>query len=92
MKTKVKLLTDAKAQITANIMSLKTGLVKYENVNFIRVKSKYYNIVILKDYMPIIGEIEGNVEIELEDNTIKFENIVGYYMHKYNEFNLFIKE
>ena len=46
----------------------------------------------MKDYLPIIGEIEGNIEIETLKETIKLENIVGYYIHKHNEFNLFLKE
>ena len=46
----------------------------------------------MKDYLPILGEIEGNIELELLDNTIKLENIVAYYMHKHNQFKLFIKE
>ena len=46
----------------------------------------------MKDYIPIIGEIEGTVEIELSNKTIKFENIKAFYMNKHNQFKLFVKE
>ena len=91
-KLKLKLLTDANPGIKANVLSLNNGLKEYEKVNFIRIKSKYYNIIIMKDYLPIIGEVQGNIEIETQDKTIKLDNIIGYYMHKKNQFNLFIKE
>ena len=78
--------------ITVKLLSMSRGLVEYQNVQLIKIDSKEYNLVIMKDYMPIIGEIEGKVEIDLIDDTIKIQNIVGYYMHKHNQFNLFIKE
>ena len=37
---------------------------KYNDVKFIRIVSDKYNLIILKDYLPIIGEIIGNIEIE----------------------------
>lgn len=78
--------------INVKILSVKKGLLAYEDVQFIRIKSKKYTLIIMKDYLPIIGEIEGNIEIETLKETIQLENIVGYYIHKHNEFNLFLKE
>ena len=91
-KEKKLLLTDAKADIVVKILSMKNGLIEYHDVQFIRVTSKNNHLIIMKDYLPIIGEIIGNVEIERENSTEKLENIVGYYIHKHNEFKLFIKE
>lgn len=92
MSRKLKLLTDANPGIRAKVLSLKHGLQEYEKVSFIRIKSKYYNIIIMKDYLPIIGEVQGSIEIETPEKSIKLDNIIGYYMHKKNQFNLFIKE
>ena len=78
--------------MNVKILNVKKGLVAYENVQFIRIKSKQYNLMIMKDYLPIIGEIEGNIEIETLEETVKLEKIIGYYIHKHNEFNLFLKE
>ncbi len=89
---KVKLLTDADACINVKILSIKEGLIEYSNVQFIRIVSEKYNLIIMKDYLPIIGEVVGKIEIQFFSNTVKIDNIVGYYIHKQNTFNLFVKE
>lgn len=89
---KVKLLTDADACINVKILSMKDGLIEYSDVQFIRIVSEKYNLIIMKDYLPIMGEIVGKIELELVTNTVKIDNIVGYYIHKQNNFNLFLKE
>ena len=77
--------------IKANILNLKQGLKEYENVKHIKITSKTYNLIIMKDYLPVIGEIEGTVEIETINETIKLPDIVGYYIHKHNNFDLFLR-
>jgi hypothetical protein len=62
-----------------------------DNVKIIRVKSHNYNLLILKDYWPIIGELDGSISIEGERN-IKYENIKGFYSLSNNIFHLIIKE
>ena len=42
--------------------------------------------------MPIIGDIEGSVDIKGDDLDIKFPKIRAFYMNSNNEFNLMIKE
>lgn len=81
-----------KQGIIVNILNLKDGLKQYENVKHIKITSKTYNIIIMKDYLPVIGEIEGNVEILTTNETINLNNIVGYYVHKHNQFDLFLKD
>ena len=73
-------------------MSLKEGLIIYQDVKIIRIKSKKYALTIMQDYLPIMGEIDGNVELEFIDKTEKIENIIAYYVHEHNQFKLFIKE
>ena len=46
------------------IFSLKNGYEYYDKVKAIRIKSKEYNLLIMKDYMPLIGKIEGELDIE----------------------------
>lgn len=77
--------------ILVKVLSMQDGLVEYENVEFIRITSQKYTLLIMKDYLPIIGEIKGKVEMQSKNGSIKIENITAYYMHKHNEFNLFIK-
>ena len=79
-----------KYKIYADVVDSVNGLHQYENIRMIRVKSKDYNLLIMEDYMPVIGEIDGFVEIVFDDSTIKLEDIHGYYMHKKNKFSLLI--
>ena len=76
--------------ITARILGFKEGLRVLENVDMIRIVSSNYNLLILKDYMPVLGEIKGNVEIVSGDRTETYENVTGYFMHSHNEFELLI--
>jgi len=68
------------------------GLVEYENVKIVRIVSKDYNLLIMKDYLPIIGEIEGTVDIKGDDLEVSLKDIKAFYMNSNNEFNLMVKE
>ena len=78
--------------IKVRIFDLKKGLVEYENIKIIRIISKNYNLLIMQDYLPILGEIEGSVDIKNEDIELNYKNIKAFYMNSSNVFNLMIKE
>ena len=80
------------AKMKVKILNIQKGLKTYDNVSIIKIKSKKYNLSIMEDYLPVIGEINGDAEIISIDNFVKLTNIIGYYMLKHNEFKLFIKE
>ena len=46
----------------------------------------------MKDYMPIIGEIVGSVDITGEDTNLSYKQIKAFYMNHDNVFNLMIEE
>ena len=46
----------------------------------------------MKDYLPIIGEIEGSVDIKKDEVNLSFKDIKAFYMNSDNIFNLMIKE
>ena len=73
------------------IFTLKNGLETIEDANAVRIVSKDYNLLILKDYVSIIGKIEGSVEIEYKGNTKKLNDIVAYYVSFDNVFNLMLE-
>ena len=77
--------------LLVKVLDVKKEIQTYDKIKYVRILSKKYNLLIMRDYLPIIGEIEGSIEIEGE-NSIKIENIKGYYMNKNNVFNLIIKE
>ena len=82
----------AEPAIHANVLSLSGGTKTYENVVLVRIVSRDYNILILKDYMPTIGKVEGSVQIVGEDIMEQLEDICGYYVFHQNQFELLIEE
>ena len=46
----------------------------------------------MKDYLPIIGEIDGSVDIKNDSVNLSFKDIKAFYMNSDNIFNLMIKE
>lgn len=74
------------------IFTLKNGLQVIENVTSVRIKSKEYNLLIFKDYVSIMGRINGNCEIDSEGETLTLENIKAYYVNSNNVFNLMFED
>ena len=62
-----------------------------ENVKLIQINDKNYNLLIMKDYWPLLGEINGSLNVEAE-NVHHFDNISGFYTLSNNTFHLIIKE
>lgn len=82
----------AKSGIKVRIFDIENGLREYKDIKIIRIISKDYNLLIMKDYLPIIGEIEGSVDIKNDEVNLSFKDIKAFYMNSNNEFNLMIKE
>jgi len=78
--------------IKVRIFDMEHGLIEYENVKTVKIVSKDYNLLIMKDYLSIIGEIIGSVEIKGEDIDLSFNGIKAFYMNSKNVFNLMIEE
>lgn len=74
------------------IFDLNRGLIEYEHMKIIRIISKDYNLLIMQDYLPIIGEIDGSIEIKNEEINLSYKKINAFYMSSNNVFNLMIKE
>lgn len=81
-----------KSGIKVRIFDIENGLREYKDIKIIRIISKDYNLLIMKDYLPIIGEIEGSVDIKNDEVNLSFKDIRAFYMNSNNEFNLMIKE
>ena len=74
------------------MVSLDNGVKEYEGVSVIHIKSRYYNLLIMEGYTTSIGEVEGTVTIVSDTESVKLENIRGFYLHKKNTFRLMIRE
>lgn len=79
-------------KITATVLGIDEGFQKFEQVDMIRIKSEKYTLLIMDDYMPVIGRIDGMVEIVSSEDTRSFQPIHGFYTHRKNTFELLIKE
>ena len=60
--------------IKVRVFDLAHGLVEYDDIKFIRIVSKEYNLLIMKDYMPIIGEIDGSISIKNEEREFELRS------------------
>ncbi len=83
---------DNPSGMKVRIFDLDKGLIEYENIKIIRIISKNYNLLIMQDYLPILGEIEGSVDIKNEEVELNYKSIKAFYMNSNNVFNLMIKE
>ena len=79
-------------EIKVRIFDMEHGLMEYNDIKTIRIISKDYNLLIMKDYMPIIGEIVGSIDIKGENTDLSFKQIKAFYMNTNNVFNLMIEE
>lgn len=74
------------------VFELNHGLREYDEIKVVRITSKDYNLLIMVDYLPILGEFDGNIDIKGNDVDLTFKNIRGFYMNSNNVFNLMISE
>lgn len=79
-------------KIKAKIVSMENGLQEFEEIEMIRVKGENHSLLILQNYMPLLGRLDGYVDIVLEKETLRIQDVQGYYMHKQNEFSLLVEK
>lgn len=73
------------------VFDLASGLKEYNDIKFIRIVSKDYNLLIMQDYMPVFGKIDGTLTINSNDVDLEYKDLKAYYIHRDNEFNLMIE-
>ena len=78
--------------IKVKVFSLARGIEEFDNIKIIRVKSDDYNLLIMPDYVPLLGEVKGNIEFEGENIKKVYNNIDGYYINSKNDFSLILRE
>lgn len=74
------------------VFELNHGLTVYDEIKLVRITSKDYNLLIMVDYLPILGEFNGNIDIKGNNIDLSLKNIKGFYMNSNNVFNLMINE
>lgn len=79
--------------ITADILSFEKGTEHYEGLKAIRLNSEKYKLLIMSDYLPMIGELKGDmILVPAEGKEILYRNVSGFYRHSRNEFEFILKE
>jgi len=81
----------AKYKIDADVVDREEGVRSYEEIKMIRLVSKDHNLLIMEDFMPVIGELEGLVEFVYDNSVVTIKDVHGFYMHKHNHFTLVIE-
>lgn len=77
--------------LTVNVFELKSGLTTYKDVEYVRIKDDKYNLLVMLDYTPIIGSVNGDIDIMYKGSEIHFHDIKASYMNSNNVFNLMIQ-
>ena len=77
--------------ILVNVFELETGLTTYKDCEYIRITDEKYNLLVMLDYTPIIGEVNGKIDIMYNGKEIHYEGVKASFMNSNNVFNLMIK-
>ena len=81
-----------KGSIVARIIDESAGLKVISDVRAVRIHSKGYVLLIMDDYAPTLGEVEGDVSLLSGDDEIVFRGIKGCYKQQNNIFTMIIEE
>ena len=89
-KDAAELVTSQAGKIHARVIDYKYGLQDISGVCAVRVIDNSYRLLIMEDYLPALGEVEGEVVIITHDQELRFQDISGFYKVQHNEFVLLI--
>ncbi len=78
--------------IKAEVLSVSKGRQAFEGLDLVRIQSDRFTLLIMQDYMPVIGEIRGRVELQRGDETTVYDKVRGFFTHSHNNFSLLLKE
>ncbi len=77
--------------ITVYVSDFTHGLRVFEHIQLIRIKSVEHTLLIMEDYYPVLGRVQGLVELVSNSDLNSLGQVSGFYMHRNNEFTLLIK-
>ncbi len=79
-------------RINARIIDARSGLQTVHDIYAVRIHSKGFRALIMNDYLPTIGRVNGSVTLLNNEGEHHYEQIRGFYKHQHNEFTLLIEE
>lgn len=80
----------AAGAIRARIIDEENGFRLLTGVRVVRVHSRDYTLLIMEDYLPALGKIDGSVTFLTGDGEYRLEGIRGFYKHQHNEFTILL--
>lgn len=78
--------------IRARVIDEEKGLRLITGVNVVRVRSKGYNLLIMEDYLPALGKVDGSVTFLTREEELHLDGVRGFYKHQHNEFTLLLEK
>ncbi len=78
-------------KIRARVLDEVNGCQVLEHIRAVRIRSREYSLLVMEDYTPTLGSIDGDVIFVGEEETA-LRHIQGFYKHQQNEFSLLIRE
>jgi hypothetical protein len=79
-------------RIQAQISSFREGLQFYNGINIIRVRGKQSRLLIMEDYLPVIGEVDGEIDLIGKGFFHNLKDVHGFFSHAHNVFFLLLKD
>lgn len=88
---RAKTLIDPTDTIQVRISDFEHGLRVFDDVQIVRIVSNNYNLLIMNDFVPAVGIINGTVEIVSSDDIETIKDVRAFYLHRNNVFSLLIE-
>jgi len=79
-------------RISVRIIDAKSGLKTLGGVYAVRIHSRDFYALIMNDYLPTLGKIDGDIFFLDQGGEHPYCGIRGFYKHQHNEFTLLIEE
>lgn len=77
--------------IRARVIDEENGLRLLPDVYAVRIQSREYSLLIMEDYMPMLGQVDGTVVFLTGEREVRLDSIHGFYKHQQNEFTLLVE-
>jgi hypothetical protein len=79
-------------RMQVQVSNFKDGLQVLEGISIVRVRGRSTRLLIMEDYMPVVGEIEGSLDFIGKEGVTTLEDIRGFFCHEHNVFFLLLRE
>lgn len=75
---------------TVNIIKPDGKRIVFDDAVAVRIIDKFYNLLMMKDYMPIIGKVDGDLTVLGTKNSFSMQGGIAYFINHDNFFTVII--